>query len=79
MRNPFHQAFPVTDLDAAREFYINVLGCTEGRSSEKWVDFDLFGHQIVAHLAPEQAGSRATNDVDRDHVPVPHFGVILPM
>ncbi len=79
MRNPFHLAFPVTDLDAAREFYINVLGCTEGLSSEKWVDFDLFGHQIVAHLAPEQAGSRATNDVDRDHVPVPHFGVILPM
>ncbi|MBX7054440.1 MAG: VOC family protein [Pyrinomonadaceae bacterium] len=79
MRNPFHLAFPVTDLAAAREFYLNVLGCTEGRSSDHWVDFDLFGHQIVAHLAPEHAGVRATNDVDRDHVPVPHFGVILPM
>ena len=79
MRNPFHLAFPVTDLAAAREFYLNVLGCTEGRSSDQWVDFDLFGHQIVAHLAPGGAGVRATNDVDRDHVPVPHFGVILPM
>jgi len=79
MINPFHLAFPVTDLAAAREFYLNVLGCTEGRSSDQWVDFDLFGHQIVAHLAPGGAGVRATNDVDRDHVPVPHFGVILPM
>jgi uncharacterized protein len=79
MNNIFHLAFPVTDLDASREFYCGVLGCTEGRSSERWVDFDLFGHQIVAHLAERSAGVRASNQVDADDVPVPHFGIILPM
>ncbi|HQX54932.1 MAG TPA: VOC family protein [Pyrinomonadaceae bacterium] len=79
MLNPFHLAFPVSDLASTREFYLGVLGCTEGRSTDQWVDFDLFGHQIVAHLAPGQTGVRSTNDVDRDNVPVPHFGVILPM
>ena len=76
---PFHLAFPVDDLAAARRFYGDLLGCPEGRSAAEWVDFDLFGHQIVAHLAPEQARIRATNAVDGEHVPVPHFGIVLPM
>ncbi len=75
---PFHLAFPVHDLAAAREFYGDLLGCPEGRSAERWIDFDLFGHQVVAHLSP---GSRTatTNIVDGDDVPVPHFGVVLTM
>jgi extradiol dioxygenase family protein len=79
MRNLFHLAFPVHDLDAAREFYGGVLECEEGRSSDSWIDFNLYGHQIVTHLAPEAAGVRSTNHVDKDHVPVPHFGIVLPM
>ena len=79
MNNLFHLAFPVHDLEQAREFYGGVLECKEGRSSESWIDFDLYGHQIVTHLAPESAGVRATNHVDADHVPVPHFGVVLPI
>ena len=79
MTNLFHLAFPVHDLDAAREFYGHVLGCEEGRSSERWIDFNLYGHQIVAHLAEDGAGIKASNDVDADHVPVPHFGIVLPM
>jgi extradiol dioxygenase family protein len=79
MKNIFHLAFPVSDLEAAREFYGGVLGCNEGRSSDTWIDFDLFGHQIVTHLAPGSAGVRATNPVDADHVPIPHFGIVLPM
>ena len=75
---PFHLAFPVDNLDAARRFYGDVLGCPEGRSSDQWIDFDLRGHQIVAHLAPG-AGKKATNPVDGEHVPVPHFGLVLPM
>ena len=75
----FHLAFPVHDLAAARRFYGDVLGCPEGRSSEAWVDFDFYGHQIVAHLAPEEAGHRHTSAVDGDDVPVRHFGAILPM
>ncbi len=75
---PFHLAFPVHDLAAARGFYIDVLGCGEGRSSEQWVDFDFFGHQLVAHLAPKSAGrDAARNPVDGHGVPVPHFGVVL--
>lgn len=77
--NLFHLAFPVHDLDAAREFYGGVLECEEGRSSERWIDFNLYGHQIVAHLAEDSAGTKASNDVDADHVPVPHFGIVLPM
>jgi extradiol dioxygenase family protein len=77
--NIFHLAFPVHDLEAAREFYSGVLGCVEGRSSDKWIDFNLYGHQIVTHLAPEATGVRSTNHVDADHVPVPHFGIVLPM
>ena len=76
---PFHLAFPVDDLAAARAFYGGVLGCPEGRSAEDWIDFNLFGHQIVAHLAPEAARRRASNEVDGEDVPVPHFGVVLPM
>ena len=79
MKNLFHLAFPVKNLDESRRFYGEVLGCDEGRSSAEWIDFNLFGHQIVAHLAPEAAGVRHRNEVDADHVPVPHFGVILPM
>ena len=76
---PFHLAFPVTSLTKARRFYGDLLQCPEGRSSEHWVDFDLYGHQIVAHLAPEEAGHRSTSQVDGDAVPVRHFGVVLPM
>ena len=79
MKNLFHLAFPVHDLDAARAFYGGVLECPEGRSSESWIDFSLFGHQIVTHLAPGSAGVKATNDVDADHVPIPHFGIVLQM
>jgi len=75
----FHLAFPVTSLAKARAFYGDLLGCPEGRSSEDWVDFDFYGHQIVAHLAPEEAGHGSTNAVDGDDVPVRHFGAILPM
>ncbi len=75
----FHLAFPVTSLEKARAFYGGLLGCAEGRSAPDWVDFDFYGHQIVAHLAPEEAGHRSTNAVDGDNVPVRHFGAILPM
>ncbi len=75
-RPRFHLAFPVHDLAAARAFYGGVLGCPEGRSAEDWVDFDLHGHQIVAHLAPGE-GAAATNAVDGEEVPVRHFGLIL--
>lgn len=76
---PFHLAFPVDDLEAARAFYGGVLGCPEGRSSDHWIDYDFFGHQIVAHLAPGRGGRQASNAVDGDEVPVPHFGVVLDM
>jgi extradiol dioxygenase family protein len=76
---PFHLAFPVDDLAEARRFYTELLGCPEGRSAEEWVDFDLYGHQIVAHLAPGVVRARATNPVDGEEVPVPHFGIVLPM
>ncbi len=76
---PFHLAFPVDDLAAARRFYGELLGCPEGRSAEQWVDFDLHGHQIVAHLAPDAAPNRSSNPVDGEHVPVPHFGLVLAM
>jgi extradiol dioxygenase family protein len=79
VNRPFHLAFPVTSLANARAFYGQLLGCPEGRSSEDWVDFDLYGHQIVAHLAPAEAGHRQTSEVDGDAVPVRHFGVVLPM
>ena len=76
---PFHLAFPVHSLDAARAFYGELLGCPEGRSSADWVDFDFYGHQIVAHLSPDEAGHRNTSAVDGDNVPVRHFGAVLSM
>jgi len=75
----FHLAFPVTSLEKARGFYGGLLGCQEGRSAPDWVDFDFYGHQIVAHLAPDEVGHKNTNAVDGDNVPVRHFGAILPM
>jgi uncharacterized protein len=75
---PFHLAFPVHDLDAARAFYGGLLGCPEGRSAAEWIDFDFFGHQIVAHLT-EGARPRHHNPVDGHDVPVPHFGAVLDM
>ncbi len=74
---PFHLAFPVHDLDAARSFYTGVLGCVEGRSSDTWVDFDFRGHQVVAHLAPADCGAPSTNSVDGHRVPAGHFGLLL--
>lgn len=74
---PFHLAFPVHDLAAARRFYGELLGCPEGRASDEWVDFDFYGHQIVAHLAPGECAAAPTNQVDGDAVPVRHFGVVL--
>jgi len=76
---PFHLAFPVDDLGAARRFYGELLQCPEGRSADDWVDFDLRGHQIVAHLAPDAVRARAANRVDGEDVPVPHFGLVLAM
>ena len=75
----FHLAFPVKDIAEARSFYGELLGCPEGRSAENWVDFDFYGHQIVAHLAPGEIGHKATSAVDGHEVPVRHFGAILPM
>ena len=77
-RPRFHLAFPVRDLSEARRFYGGLLGCPEGRSSPEWVDFDFYGHQIVAHLCQARTES-ATNEVDGENVPVRHFGVILEM
>jgi extradiol dioxygenase family protein len=76
---PFHLAFPVHDLDAARAFYGGLLGCPEGRSAPEWIDFDFFGHQIVAHLAAGAEPRRHSNPVDGHDVPVPHFGAVLAM
>ena len=76
---PFHLAFPVHDLEAARNFYGALLGCPEGRSSDEWVDFDFFGHQIVAHLSPSDCAGAGTSGVDGKAVPVRHFGLVLDM
>lgn len=77
---PFHLAFPVHDLAAARAFYGGVMGCAEGRSAAEWIDFNFYGHQIVAHLAPRQPNAQGdSNAVDGHDVPVPHFGVVLEM
>ena len=77
--SPFHLAFPVHDLAAARRFYGETLGCPEGRSSDEWIDFNFYGHQIVAHLAPQASGEAQTNAVDGHGVPVRHFGIVLPL
>ncbi len=76
-RPRFHLAFPVHDLSAARGFYGGLLGCSEGRSADQWVDFDFHGHQIVAHLAPEDVKPGSSSDVDGHQVPCRHFGLIL--
>ncbi len=75
----FHLAFAVDDLAAAREFYVEVLGCREGRSAERWVDFDFFGHQISAHLCAPETGIAGVNPVEDKAIPVPHFGLVLAM
>ncbi len=76
---PFHLAFPVHEIAAARQFYGELLGCPEGRSSPNWVDFNFYGHQIVAHLAPDECGHNQSSAVDGHDVPVRHFGAVLPM
>ncbi len=78
-RPPFHLAFPVRDLDEARAFYLGALGCREGRSDDTWVDFDLYGHQIVAHLVPHHHVTAHHNTVEEQDVPVPHFGIVFGM
>jgi extradiol dioxygenase family protein len=75
---PFHLAFPVSDIAATEAFYAGLLGCKIGRRAPKWIDFDFFGHQISAHLKPEETAAASTNQVDGDNVPVRHFGAILP-
>ena len=77
--HPFHLAFPVTSLATARAFYGDLLGCPEGRSSDDWVDFNFYGHQIVAHLAPGEVGHTQLSEVDNHGVPVRHFGLVLSM
>jgi extradiol dioxygenase family protein len=77
--HPFHLAFPVHDISEARRFYGEFLGCPEGRSAPDWIDFDFYGHQIVAHLAPAETGEAQRNAVDGHGVPVRHFGIVLPM
>ena len=78
MQRPrFHLAIPVTDLKACRSFYGDTLGFPEGRSADHWVDFDMFGHQLVIHEVPTSSGIAGTNPVDGDAVPVPHFGALL--
>jgi extradiol dioxygenase family protein len=74
---PFHLAFPVSDLEQTLTFYRDILGCKTGRMSDHWIDFDFWGHQVVAHLSPDDAGKSAANEVDGKKVPVKHFGVIL--
>ena len=76
---PFHLAFPVHDLGLARQFYGELLGCPEGRSSDQWIDFNFYGHQIVAHLSPDEIGEASTSKVDGHGVPTRHFGAVLPM
>jgi extradiol dioxygenase family protein len=78
-RIPFHLAFPVRDIAEARAFYGDLLECPEGRSAPEWVDFDFYGHQIVAHLAPDECGHKSSSAVDGHQVPVRHFGAIVPM
>jgi extradiol dioxygenase family protein len=74
--NLFHLAIPVLDLDTANDFYINVLGCSKGRSSSKWMDFNFYGHQLVCHEVKKSV-NKDSNDVDGNNIPVPHFGIIL--
>ena len=77
MTTPFHLAFPVSSLLETRNFYETLLGCSVGRTSERWIDFNFFGHQLTAHLKPEEVRAAQRNEVDGDQVPVRHFGAIL--
>ena len=77
MLAPFHLAIPVRDLDETRSFYRDVLGCAEGRSSDLWVDFNFFGHQLVIHMSGEANTNLESNPVDGHDVPIPHFGIVL--
>lgn len=77
--SPFHLAIPVDDLASCRTFYRDTLGCKEGRSSDHWVDFNFFGHQLVIHLKQDTQPKVPTNTVDGKQVPIPHFGVVLDM
>jgi len=77
MNPPFHLAFPVKDIDTTRSFYEELLGCTVGRSSESWIDFNFFGHQLSAHLRPDELSAAPANQVDGHEVPVRHFGAVL--
>ncbi len=79
MPAPFHLAIPVNDLAAARAFYGDLLGCTQGRSSDHWIDWNLYGHQLVTHWVPRMPAPMPPSDVDAHAVPVPHFGVVLPL
>ena len=74
--NLFHLAIPVSDLDRANDFYVNMLGCSKGRSSTKWIDFNFYGHQLVCHEVKKSV-NKNSNDVDGNKIPVPHFGIIL--
>lgn len=74
---PFHLAFPVNDLEKAKAFYTKIIGCSLGRSSARWIDFNMFGHQVVAHLSPEDTTNVNDSDVDGKNVPVRHFGIVL--
>ncbi len=75
---PFHLAFPVYNISETKRFFVDIIGCKVGRRSEKWIDFNFFGHQISAHLNPEKNTITPTNNVDNDNVPVRHFGIVLP-
>lgn len=77
MNNNFHLAIPTDNLEAARDFYCGILGCTTGRTAEKWIDFNFFGHQLSIHLKPEEVGLTSSNNVDNKQVPVRHFGIVL--
>ena len=76
--SPFHLAIPVKEITETRSFYRDILGCKEGRSSDHWVDFDFFGHQLVIHVDPNHKGNAHHNEVDGKSVPIPHFGVVIP-
>ena len=78
MKTPFHLAFPVLNIQETKEFYANVLGCEIGREDKKWIDFNFFGHQLSAHVKPDELNNTKKNEVDGKSVPVRHFGVILP-
>ncbi len=74
---PFHLAIPVNDISSTRQFYVNILGCSVGRESKKWIDFDFFGHQLSAHVKPDEVLQIKTNPVDGENVPVRHFGIVM--